>query len=54
VGSKKLCKLAKKDYHNDKTKKFAKLVDKPKYFCKKCGRVSNNSDNLCNSKKLSG
>ena len=50
--AKQMCKLVKEEFHLKKTKQFTKLVDKPKYVCKKCGRVSNKKTYLCKSVDL--
>jgi hypothetical protein len=45
--SKEMCKLVKNEFHTKKTRQFVKLVDKPKFFCKNCGRVAKKKANLC-------
>ena len=42
-----MCKMVKDGFHIKKTKQFTKLVEKPKYFCKSCGRVAKKKGNLC-------
>lgn len=56
MGAKKLrtkaiCKWSKKDLekHSDT---LAQLVDRPAFWCKTCGRVANQSDNLCKAATL--
>ena len=34
-------------------KAFTKLVDEPRFFCKKCGRVANRKKYVCKPRKLS-
>jgi len=48
---KSLCKLKKEDLEEN-LKEFKKLVSVPKYFCKKCGRVSAKKKNLCKAEAL--
>ena len=50
--SKKLCKLVSDGILKDDLKAYKKLVNKPKYVCKKCGRVANDEDSLCKPKKM--
>lgn len=50
--SKKLCKLVSDGMLKDDLKAYKKLVNKPKYVCKKCGRVANDEDSLCKPKKM--
>jgi hypothetical protein len=48
--AKTLCerkKALKKD-----PKAFAKLIDDPQFFCKKCGRVANCKKYVCKPRKL--
>ena len=33
-------------------KAFTKLVDEPRFFCKKCGRVANRKKYVCKPRKL--
>ena len=50
---KTLCDLDKKDIE----KKFSdvvKLVDKPKYVCRKCARAANEKDLVCKPVKIPG
>ena len=44
---KHMCKRVKEEFHLKKTRQFMKLVDKPQFVCKKCGRVSNKQTYLC-------
>ena len=48
---KELCKWDKDDI-KDKLEKLKKLVDEPRFICRKCGRAANDSDNLCKPEKL--
>jgi hypothetical protein len=48
---KKLCKL-NSDYIKENIEELKELVKKPKYLCKKCARVSNEKNVLCNPLKL--
>ncbi len=50
--AKRMCKLIKEDFHIKKTKQFTKLVDKPTFVCKKCGRVANKKTHLCKPAEL--
>ena len=50
--SKRLCKLVSDGILKDDLKAYKKLVNKPKYVCKKCGRVANDEDSLCKPKKM--
>lgn len=50
--SKRLCKLVGSDILEDDLKSYIKLVNKPAYICKKCGRVANSDENLCKPKKM--
>jgi len=36
----------------DRKEEFKRLVRKPKFFCKKCGRAAAHSANLCEPEKL--
>ena len=47
-----LCNLVKKGLHKEDEKEYKKLIGKPKYWCKKCGRAAEDSSNLCKPKKL--
>lgn len=49
---KAMCKLVKDGFHVDSTKEFGKLVSKPGYFCRKCGRVAAAKKNLCKPETL--
>jgi hypothetical protein len=42
----KLCELAKPHNRFDVEKVMA-LVNKPQYFCRCCGRLANQAENLC-------
>lgn len=48
---KRLCKWGRKDIEKH-FKTFAELVKKPKYACKKCGRVANKKALLHDAVKL--
>jgi hypothetical protein len=48
-----MCKLAKKELIENNLPEFYKLVNNPKFVCKKCGAVANNENNLCKSLELS-
>jgi len=52
IMSKKLCKLVSDGFLEDHTKKYTHMVNEPKYICMKCGRVANDDDALCHSKKI--
>lgn len=47
-----LCKLVKKDFPEDHMKEYQKLVNKPEYVCKKCGRAANSKRSLCHPVRL--
>lgn len=49
---KKLCKLVKEDYLDENLKEYVKLIADAKFVCKKCGRVSQKEELLCNPKKM--
>jgi len=48
----KMCHL-KRSTLKDHFEEVVNLVEKPKYICKKCFRVSNDKDLLCKPKKMS-
>lgn len=48
---KKMCKIVK-DGNLSKNEKFLKAIEKPKYFCNRCGRVAKNEKALCESVSL--
>ncbi len=50
--SKKLCKLVKEEYLEDHMDDYLEIIKKPKYVCKKCGRVADSEDRLCKPKKI--
>jgi transposase-like protein len=50
--AKHMCKLIKEEFHLKKTGKFKKLVEKPHFVCKKCGRVSNKDTYVCKPVEL--
>jgi hypothetical protein len=50
--AKKMCKLVKEEFHTKKLKQFVKMLNKPKYICKKCGRVANAKCSLCKPLEL--
>ena len=43
---KTLCKWKSDDIEKDQ-KKFRKLIEDAKYFCRKCGRSAASKSNLC-------
>ena len=47
----RFCKLSEKIV-NDDSKSYAELVSKPKYFCRKCFRVSASKESLCRPEKI--
>ncbi|MDK2948190.1 MAG: hypothetical protein PWQ63_1350 [Methanolobus sp.] len=49
--AKNMCSWDKDDIKENE-EAFRKIVKKPKYFCKKCGRVAKDDDLLCKPKKL--
>ena len=48
----KLCKVHEKDLKGKKLKAIKKLVEKPKFICLKCARVSSEKSNLCEPDKI--
>ena len=50
-GTEKMCALTCCPCSLD-LKAIRKLVDKPKFICKACGRVANDKANLCEPTKL--
>ena len=50
-GDEKLCALTCCSCNLD-LKRIKKLVNKPKFICKSCGRVANKKTNLCQPKPL--
>ena len=50
--TKKMCSSYGKGVPEEKKDKFVASVKDAKYYCPKCGRVSNDSENLCKSKKI--
>lgn len=49
---KKICKLVKDNEMKENTKKYTKLMDKPKYVCVKCGHVANKENSICKPEKI--
>ena len=41
-----MCSLSKKYLENEK-KKYVEYLSNPKFMCGNCGRLANNSKNLC-------
>jgi hypothetical protein len=48
---KHLCKWDKDEIKDD-LDKLRKLVDEPRFICRKCGRAAKDSDYLCKPVKL--
>jgi hypothetical protein len=48
---KELCDLSDK-LLPDEFKAYAKLVKKPRYICRKCGRAARKKKNLCKPQKI--
>ena len=48
---KELCKIQEELIKSD-LEAYMKLVNRPKYICKKCGRVANKKKLLCKAVKL--
>jgi hypothetical protein len=46
-----MCKL-KKEVLKEDLNKYLTFIDKPRYLCKKCGRVANNKINICKAYEL--
>jgi len=49
--AKTLCDWKKKDFEK-KEDKLLKILQDPKFFCRRCGRVAASSKVLCKPKKL--
>ena len=49
---KSLCELVEEGYLSDQTQDYKKLVKKPKYICKRCGRAARKKRNLCRPEKI--
>ena len=43
----KMCKIAKKELIEDNLECYIKLVKKPEYICKRCGRAAKSEKQLC-------
>ncbi|GAU79072.1 hypothetical protein [Fusibacter sp. 3D3] len=50
--SKKMCKRVKEDYLETHLIEYIEHVKNPRYVCKKCGRVADEEELLCKSKKI--
>jgi len=51
IASNKMCQLTKQAHKFD-VEKVKKLVSKPKFICKCCGRLANEKENLCSPTQL--
>ena len=49
---KHLCYLTNLRHHEEAPEFFLKLVRKPQYICKKCGRAAGDKTRLCKPVKL--
>jgi hypothetical protein len=49
---KSLCELVEAGYLSDQPQVYKKLVKKPKYICKHCGRAARKKRNLCRPEKI--
>ena len=49
---KSLCELVEEGYLSDQTQDYKKLVKKPKYICKRCGRAAHKKRNLRRPEKI--
>lgn len=49
--AKTLCDWKKKDFEKNEDK-LVKILQNPKFFCRKCGRAAGSSKVLCKPKKL--
>jgi hypothetical protein len=52
VVKKSLCGLVEEGYLRDQTQDYKKLVKKPKYICRRCGRAARKKRNLCRPEKI--
>jgi hypothetical protein len=49
---KSLCELVEEGLLRDQLQYYKKLVKKPKYICRRCGRVARKKRNLCRPEKI--
>jgi hypothetical protein len=49
---KSLCELVEEGFLRDQPQDYRKLVKKPKYVCRRCGRVARKKRNLCHPEKI--
>jgi hypothetical protein len=49
---KSLCELVEEGLLRNQPQDYKKLVKKPKYICRRCGRVAHKKRNLCRPEKI--
>jgi hypothetical protein len=49
---KTLCALQEEGFIDADTEAYKKLIDRPQFFCRNCGRAAVRSENLCNPDEM--
>jgi hypothetical protein len=49
---KSICKLVKDKAFKHHLKEFLELVQEPRFYCNKCGRIAHKKKNLCEPEKI--